>query len=100
MAEAMALGKPILASDVGGIRELVEHERTGLLFRAEDIQDFCRNARRLSQGKLRRQLGETARHSVVQEKAWKVLVRRYERIYDFAISSHSNKKNLPCRPSL
>jgi PEP-CTERM/exosortase A-associated glycosyltransferase len=99
--EAMALGKPILASDVGGIRELVEHEKTGLLFRAEDIQDFCRHARRLSEEeKLRRQLGERARQAAVQEKDWKVLVRRYERIYEFAIASHKNKKNLPCKPSL
>src|SRR5262249_35233772 len=30
--EAMAMGKPVLASDVGGLKELVSHETTGLLF--------------------------------------------------------------------
>lgn len=30
--EAMALKTPVIASDVGGIPELIEHEKTGLLF--------------------------------------------------------------------
>lgn len=34
--EAMAQGRIFVASDVGGHRELVEHERTGMLFKADD----------------------------------------------------------------
>ena len=36
LAEAMATGTPVLASDIGGIAELVEHGRTGLLFAPGD----------------------------------------------------------------
>ena len=43
--EAMSLKKAVLASNVGGHRELVEHERTGLLFQPEDIADFCHPGR-------------------------------------------------------
>lgn len=89
--EAMALGKPILASDVGGIRELIEHDKTGLLFRADDVEDFCRQARRLmSSPELRAKLAAQARHTALAEKDWRVLVRRYEEVYRFAISSHSH----------
>jgi len=89
--EAMALGKPILASNVGGIRELIEHEKTGLLFRADDVDDFCRQARRLmSDAGLRSELSAQARETALAEKDWKVLVRRYEDVYRFAISSHSH----------
>ena len=34
--EAMAQGIPVLASDIGGHREMVEHGKTGILFRPED----------------------------------------------------------------
>src|SRR5579872_2228958 len=42
--EAMALAKPLLATRIGGMLELVEHERTGLLFDSEDVHDFCLQA--------------------------------------------------------
>jgi glycosyltransferase involved in cell wall biosynthesis len=34
--EAMAMGKALVASDVGGHRELIHHGETGLLFKAGD----------------------------------------------------------------
>jgi glycosyltransferase involved in cell wall biosynthesis len=90
--EAMALRKAVLASEVGGISELVEPEKTGLLFRAGDIEDFCRQAQRLSsEESLRRELGERARKAVLEERDWKVLVRRYQAVYEFAIVSHRNR---------
>ncbi len=39
-AEAMALGCPLVASGVGGVAELVEHGKSGLLFSAGDIDGF------------------------------------------------------------
>lgn len=35
--EANACGKPVIASDMGGIPELIEHGRTGLIFPAGDV---------------------------------------------------------------
>ncbi len=84
--EAMALGKAILGSDVGGIRELVESERTGILYRADNIEDFCEQAKRLlSQTRLQRKLGEQAREFILREKDWKILAQRYIDVYDFAM---------------
>lgn len=37
LVEASALGKPIVATDVGGVAELVEHGRSGLLVPAKDV---------------------------------------------------------------
>jgi glycogen(starch) synthase len=84
--EAMALGKAILGSDVGGIRELVQPEKTGVLYRADSVEDFCVQAQRLlSQTSLQRKLGEEARQFILREKDWKVLAQRYIDVYDFAI---------------
>jgi glycosyltransferase involved in cell wall biosynthesis len=78
----------MLASRVGGIRELVEHERTGLLFQPEDIDDFCRQAERLIlSAALRRQLGENGREFVLRERNWSAVAQRYRRIYEFVLSS-------------
>jgi PEP-CTERM/exosortase A-associated glycosyltransferase len=85
--EAMALAKPVLASSVGGICELVEDERTGLLFRPEDHNDFCRQAERLlASPELRKQLAENGRAYVVREKSWAVLGRRYCDLYDATLA--------------
>jgi PEP-CTERM/exosortase A-associated glycosyltransferase len=84
--EAMAQAKAVLGSDVGGIQELIEPEKTGLLFRAGDVDDFCRQARRLIQDEsLRRDLGTRARDFILQEKDWKTLARRYVGVYEAAI---------------
>jgi glycosyltransferase involved in cell wall biosynthesis len=53
IAEAMAMRRPVIASDEGGPREIIEHERTGLLFPrgddralAEDIVSLLRDPAR------------------------------------------------------
>ncbi len=39
--EAMASGLPVIAADAGGLRESVDHERTGLLVAPHDAQAFA-----------------------------------------------------------
>lgn len=86
--EALASGKAILASNIGGIRELVEAEKTALLFQPNNIDDFCRQAQRLIQQEdLRRELGEQARQLILRDKDWKILAQRYDAVYRTAIES-------------
>lgn len=93
--EAMALGKAILGSNVGGIRELVDAENTGILFEPGDIDDFCRQAARLlSDPDLRQILGNQARTKMCQEKDWKSIARLYEPAYA-AARQHARKSASP-----
>jgi PEP-CTERM/exosortase A-associated glycosyltransferase len=86
--EAMALGKPVLASSVGGIQELVENERTGLLFEPESVDDFCRQAERmLTLPTLRHRLSAEGRRFVERERDWTILAKRYREIYEFVLPS-------------
>ena len=90
--EAMAQNKPVLASDVGGIRELVKDEYNGLLFEPENISDFCRQAERMILSPaLCKSLGARARDFVVRERDWKILAKRYQQIYDFVLSGPQNQ---------
>lgn len=86
--EAMALEKAVLGSSVGGIRELVEPGVTGELFTPGDIDDFCRQATRLLQQPVLRQvLGKKAREKIFQEKNWKSIVAGYAPVYEKAIKN-------------
>jgi PEP-CTERM/exosortase A-associated glycosyltransferase len=83
--EAMAQGKAVLASDVGGIRELVEPQVPCFLFKADDAEDFCTKARELmSDTRLRHDLGEKGRQMILQEKDWNILAQRYKQVYSSA----------------
>ena len=70
-AEAMAHGKPVVATAVGGLKELVTHARTGLLVEPGDPAalrvaiDFL-----LGDRALRRRLGANARADVAARFAW------------------------------
>lgn len=84
--EAMALGKAVMGSDVGGIKELIDDDETGLLFRAGNVEHFCNQAARLLRDfGFRQKLGDAARKKICAERDWKSLVRRYEDAYSYAI---------------
>jgi D-inositol-3-phosphate glycosyltransferase len=87
----MALGKAILGSDVGGIRELIHPEVTGVLFKPGDVLDFEAQATRcLADPAFRNLLGQRARQQVIAEMDWKDIVRNYESVYAAATRSFSS----------
>jgi len=90
--EAMALGKPLLASGVGGIRELIEHDVTGLLFEPGNVDDFCCHATNLlTKEDLRWKLGNLARQKVSKERDWKVIIQQYEAVYEASRQNASTR---------
>lgn len=57
LLEAMACGRPVVASDIPPLREQLEHEVTGLLFPVGDVAELTRAVRRLlSEPALRQKL--------------------------------------------
>ena len=57
--EAAAMGLPVIATDVRGCRQVVEHERTGLLIPVRDPDAIAAAVRRLAENAdLRRTMGE------------------------------------------
>jgi len=80
--EAMALQTPVVASDVGGHRELIRHEKTGLLFRAGDVRGLRDAISILSKDEsLRKGLVEAGRAWVVNERSWGRNASTYNRLY-------------------
>ena len=80
--EAMAMACPVLASDVGGQAELITHDVTGMLFRAESREAFLGAAERLGRSpETRQRLGRQGREFVVGERGWPKIVSRYTPVY-------------------
>ena len=76
--EAMAVGTPVLASDIGGHIELITDGETGVLFKAESRDSLVEQAIRLAgDAPLRRHLTDNARRWVRAERTWDRVVRSY-----------------------
>ncbi len=45
--EALTLGKPVIASEVGGVPELVKDKENGLVYKYDDIEDLTKKLNRL-----------------------------------------------------
>jgi glycosyltransferase involved in cell wall biosynthesis len=57
--EAMALGKPVLVTGVGGVPELVRDGIDGIVIAADDTVGFTEGLRRLADDDLRRSMGQS-----------------------------------------
>lgn len=80
--EAMAQGKIVLASDVGGHRELVRHDHNGWLFRAGDPAALAQAVEDLFAARARwPSLRASGRHFVETERNWPASVARYADVY-------------------
>src|SRR5213078_4784919 len=74
-AEAMAHGRPVVASAVGGLLDLVAHEETGLLVPPGDVGALREALRRLlADPELRALYGGAARERVRERFSWERFV--------------------------
>jgi len=81
--EAMAQGRLLVASDVGGHRELIRDGENGVLFRADDLNDLVAKVANLARSThLWDALRQRARQFVERERNWANSVGRYRAIYD------------------
>lgn len=86
--ESMSCGTPVVATDVGGVREVVEDGVTGLLAPPGDMEGFAANLRALLFERDRaRAMGEAARRVAVERFAREVVMPRYEAVYQRVLSS-------------
>ncbi len=91
--EAMSLKKAVVASDVGGLSELVDNNETGLLFKAGDVDALVAALRRVADdAAMRRALGERGRAHVMANRSWRVLAARYGEVYEAAREAQARRK--------
>lgn len=81
LLEAMACGKPVVASNVGGIPYIVEDGKTGLLFELGNVEDLTEKVITLLKDKeLRDKMGNAGRERA-KEFTWDKVAERTFQIY-------------------
>lgn len=80
--EAMAQGKLVVASDVGGHKELITHGQNGSLFQADNANELARVVTELLGAKnIWSEMKSNGRQFVEQERNWGNSVSRYMEVY-------------------
>jgi glycogen(starch) synthase len=80
--EAMAMEKLVVGSDVGGIKELIEDEKNGVLFKADDAEDLAATLAKLLGDPARMgTLGKLGRTHVREHRAWSKLISAHADVY-------------------
>lgn len=81
--EAMAIGNPVIGSNVGGMKELISDGVTGILFEAENVNDLAEKCLYLIEAQEKRDiLRRQAKEWVLRNRDWLKVVQQYKRIYD------------------
>jgi glycosyltransferase involved in cell wall biosynthesis len=94
LIEAGAAGKAIVATRVGGVPDVVETERTGLLVPDDDLAALASAIERLIvDTALRARLGSSARESSIGRFGYRRLVDDLDRVYHVAL--HVRRGGVP-----
>jgi glycosyltransferase involved in cell wall biosynthesis len=94
LAESYACGVPVIASELGAMKEIVKHESTGLLFRPGDAADLAAKVRYAwAHRELMQKLGRQARKEYETKYTAERNYRMLRSIYDGVV------KKGPARPA-
>jgi len=90
LLESMAMGKPVVATNVGGVSELVQDGETGFIIAprspdtlAEAVTILLASAQRA------REFGRAGRHRVEQYFSFDQMLKKYEEVYKLVVGKPS-----------
>jgi len=96
LVEAMASGKPVVASDIPGVRDVLKDGVTGLLAEPFSARDLAEKLNAIiSDDRLAAEMGRKARLHAEEHYGWNVIGDIIERVYMDVISE---KGRVPPRP--
>jgi glycosyltransferase involved in cell wall biosynthesis len=91
--EAMATGLPVLATAVGGNRELVREGLTGTLVPRDDPESMALALRAYAESTdLCRRQGKEARRAIESDFGMEAMVNAYMAIYDTWLAKNAGRK--------
>jgi glycosyltransferase involved in cell wall biosynthesis len=87
--EAMALGRPVVVSELPPLVEITDPDERGLSFPPEDAHALAATIERLVDNPaLRHRIADAGRRWVIAERSWSANGPRYREVYDFVRAAH------------
>ena len=88
--EGMAAGVPVIAAEAGGPAEILQHERTGILYPPNDAAGLAAAMRRMTDPALRTRLTSAAREEVRRYEP-QVVAAELQRLYE-AVAARGRRR--------
>ncbi len=86
---AYAFARPVVATDVGSLKETVIHERTGLLIPPNDVEELAVAMKKLaSDSLLCSQMGRNAYEMCLNELSWERIAQQYVAMYSNVLEKY------------
>ena len=82
IVEAMACAKPVIASNIGGPKEIIDNGVNGLLVPPANPEKIAEKIINLLEDKhLRKKIGENARKKAIEKYSWRKISQEYHKLY-------------------
>ena len=91
--EAMAAGVPVLASNIGGVPDLIEDGKTGLFGDPDRPESFCEGVEKLlADREFAHQLAATAKNEALRRFHPLVIAKKHLEIYQEVLKLSAQKR--------
>lgn len=85
LLEAASVGIPIVASNVGGNSEIVNHDKNGYLFDNEDIETAVSSILKIYENNSFKKFGTTSRKIITKNYSWELITNQIIKVYNSLI---------------
>ena len=83
--EAMAMGKAVIASKLPALEEIIQHEKTGLLYTPDNLESLIDSIEKCIQDDdLTKSLGDSAKDWIKENRTWDIVVKNSLKAYEIA----------------
>lgn len=88
LIEAMACKKPVIATNLSGVRTVVDDGKNGFLVRPKNVKELSNKIEYILENEeIAKKFGEEGRKKVVREYSWSQIGKKLESVYTEVLSS-------------
>ena len=91
--EAMSIGKPVIATNIGGLPEIIKHQRNGMLVEPNNVDELVAAILHILNNKEEAEnMGKEGTKMILEKFRSEIVVDKLEEIYEEVISNYSGNR--------